>query len=102
MTFRSMFKKHCTIQQSAEKNMPWISPAVDLPNHDKGAFVVIPSRKGTTELRGYLIALIDFNQAFEIHLNPAEFSVLIFYSNTKILQSGAISPEKSQNYYTDG
>lgn len=81
--------KNTAILEKANQHQPYISAGFDLPNKHKGAFIVIPINFNGA-LEGYLIALIDLNNSFKLHLDPADYSVIIFYGNEKVLQNGLL------------
>jgi signal transduction histidine kinase len=81
--------QHSADIQNSRLKPVWLSPTFELPSHDQGIFIVVPLDDSETGAQGYLIAVVNLNHAFEIQLNPKDYTLRISYNGQPIYQSGS-------------
>jgi signal transduction histidine kinase len=90
--YLDFIKRHTkNIITLGQQNQAWISPAIFSKSNQSLAFMVVPLPLHNMKIGGFLIAMIDFKNAFKVHLNPTHYAMAIYYDTHKIFQEGVIT-----------
>lgn len=78
------------IANSASKQQMWFSSVVKLSSDEDGMVIATPLLNANKVLEGYLLSILNLDKTFNIHLNPADYFVSVFYDTQKVFDNGSV------------
>ncbi len=88
------------LQSIAATHQIWLSSIIENPSDPNDIFITIPLYNAQSELRGWLIGVLDLQQTLSIQLNHVDYAVYVYYNDRLIFQNQVVKVRPNHSYAT--
>jgi signal transduction histidine kinase len=85
LSSQSIAKIHINFNELKASRSSWLSPPIDIQPNKKGCLIIVPTF--SQNQKSYLVSVVDFSQAFHIHVDAKNFVLAIYYDGQPVYQN---------------